>query len=224
MSAMKILGAVLARDLRLAVRQRGDSLTAVGFFAIAAVLFPFGVGPEAGVLARIAGGVLWVTALLAALLSLEAVFISDFEDGTLDQLIMCGQPLSLVVLAKVLAHWMTTGIPLIIVAPLLAPTLNLPVAGYAPLIAALALGTPVLSLLGAVGASLVLGARRGGVLLSLLVLPLYIPVLIFGTAAVEAGLTGLSIAPPLTVLAGLLIVALTLAPFAAAVALRQAAQ
>jgi heme exporter protein B len=221
---LKVMGSILARDLRLAVRQRGDSLTAVGFFAIAAVLFPFGVGPEAGVLARIAAGVLWVTALLAALLSLEAVFISDFEDGTLDQLIMCGQPLPVVVLAKVLAHWLTTGIPLIIVAPLLAPTLNLPAEGYGPLIAALALGTPVLSLLGAVGASLVLGARRGGVLLSLLVLPLYIPILIFGTAAVEAGLTGLSITPPLMVLTGFLILALTLAPFAAAVALKQAAQ
>jgi heme exporter protein B len=219
-----VMGAVLARDLKLALRQRGDSLTAVGFFAIAAVLFPFGVGPEAGVLARIAGGVLWVTALLAALLSLEAVFISDYEDGTLDQFLMCGQPVSAIVLAKVLAHWLTTGIPLIIVAPLLAPTLNLPAEGYGPLVAALALGTPVLSLLGAVGASLVLGARRGGVLLSLLVLPLYIPVLIFGTAAVEAGLTGLSVAPPLTVLAGFLILALTLAPFAAAVALKQAAQ
>jgi heme exporter protein B len=215
---------VLARDLRLALRQRGDSLTAVGFFAIAAVLFPFGVGPEAGVLARIAGGVLWVTALLAALLSLEAVFISDFEDGTLDQLIMCGEPLPLIVLAKTLAHWLTTGIPLTIIAPLLAPTLNLPAEGYGPLIAALALGTPTLSLLGAVGASLVLGARRGGVLLSLLVLPLYIPVLIFGTAAVEAGLTGLSVSAPLTVLAGFLILALTLSPFAAAVALKQAAQ
>jgi heme exporter protein B len=224
MSAFAVMGTVLARDLRLALRQRGDSLTAVGFFAIAAVLFPFGVGPEAGVLARIAGGVLWVTALLAALLSLEAVFMSDFEDGTLDQLIMCGQPMPVVVLAKVLAHWLTTGIPLIIVAPLLAPTLNLPAEGYKPLIAALVLGTPVLSLLGAVGASLVLGARRGGVLLSLLVLPLYIPVLIFGTAAVEAGLTGLSITPPLTVLAGFLVLALTLAPFAAAVALKQAAQ
>ena len=221
LSAMR---AVLARDLRLAMRQRGDSLTVVGFFAIAAVLFPFGVGPEAGVLARVAGGVLWVTALLAALLSLEGLFAADFEDGTLDQLLLSGEPLPLIVLGKVIAHWATTGIPLIIVAPLLAPTLNLPTEGYLPLVAALALGTPTLSLLGAVGASLVLGARRGGVLLSLLVLPLYIPVLIFGTAAVEAGLTGLDVTPPLFVLAGFLVLALTLVPFAAAVALRQAAQ
>jgi len=216
--------AVLARDLRLAMRQRGDSWTAVGFFAIAAVLFPFGVGPEAGVLARIAGGVVWVTALLAALLSLEGMFATDFEDGTLDQLILSGTPLPLIVLAKVAAHWAITGIPLVIVAPLLALTLHMPAEGYVPLIAALTLGTPTLSLLGAVGASLVLGARRGGVLLSLLVLPLYVPVLIFGTAAVEAGLTGIAVKPPLLVLAGFLILALTLTPFAASLALRQAAQ
>ena len=197
---LKTMNAMLARDLRLAMRQRGDSLIAVGFFAIAAVLFPFGVGPEAAILARIAGGVLWVTALLAALLSLEGMFAADFEDGTLDQLLLCGEPLPLVVLAKVVAHWATTGIPLIVVAPLLAPTLHLPPEGYAPLIAALLLGTPTLSLLGAVGASLVLGARRGGVLLSLLVLPLYVPVLIFGTAAVEAGVTGMAVKPPLMVL------------------------
>jgi heme exporter protein B len=221
---MSAIAAMFARDFKLALRQRGDSLTAVAFFAIAAVLFPFGVGPEAGVLARIAGGVLWVTALLAALLSLEAMFAADFDDGSLDQLILSGAPLPLLVLAKVAAHWATTGIPLIVIAPLLAPTLHLPAEGYLPLIAALALGTPTLSLLGAVGASLVLGARRGGVLLSLLVLPLYIPVLIFGTAAVEAGLTGMAVKPPLLVLAGFLILALTLAPFAASVALKQAAQ
>jgi len=215
---------LIARDLRLAIRQRGDSLIAIGFFAIAAVLFPFGVGPESGVLSRIAGGVLWVTALLAALLSLEAMFAADFDDGTLDQLLLCGQPVSLVVLAKAIAHWTTTGIPLIIMAPVLAPTLHLPAEGYVPLIAALALGTPTVSLLGAVGASLVLGARRGGVLLSLLMLPLYIPVLIFGTAAVEAGLTGMAVKPPLLVLAGFLVLALTLSPLAAAAALRHAAQ
>jgi heme exporter protein B len=215
---------LIARDLRLAVRQRGDSLIAVGFFAVAAVLFPFGVGPEANVLARIAGGVLWVTALLAALLSLEAMFAADFDDGTLDQLLLCGQPVPLLVLAKAVAHWATTGIPLIIIAPVLAPTLHLPAAGYGPLIAALALGTPTVSLLGAVGASLVLGARRGGVLLSLLMLPLYIPVLIFGTAAVEAGITGMAVKPPLMILAGFLVLALTLSPVAAAAALRHAAQ
>lgn len=221
---MSGFGVILARDLKLALRQSGDSLTAIGFFAIATVLFPFGVGPESEILARISGGVLWVTALLASLLSLERVFATDFEDGTLDQLLLSGTPVSLIVLAKVIAHWATTGIPLLIAAPILAPTLHLPVSGYGPLLLALALGTPTLSLIGAVGAALVLGARRGGVLLSLLVLPLYVPVLIFGTAAVEAGVTDMAVRPPLLVLAGMFVLALTLAPYATAVALRQAAQ
>ena len=221
---MSGFGVILARDLKLALRQSGDSLTAIGFFAIATVLFPFGVGPESEILARISGGVLWVTALLASLLSLERVFATDFEDGTLDQLLLSGTPVSLIVLAKVVAHWATTGIPLIIAAPILAPTLHLPASGYGPLLAALALGTPTLSLIGAVGAALVLGARRGGVLLSLLVLPLYVPVLIFGTAAVEAGVTDMAVRPPLLVLAGMFVLALTMAPFATAAALRQAAQ
>jgi heme exporter protein B len=216
--------ALVGRDLRLALRARGDTLATVAFFAMACVLFPFGVGPETATLTRIAAGVLWVTALLAALLSLDRLFTPDFEDGSLDQLLLCGLPGPVVVLAKVIAHWLTTGIPLIIVAPLLAPTLHLPAEAYAPLIAALALGTPTLSLIGALGAALVLGARRGGVLLSLLVLPLYVPVLIFGTAAVEAAVTGLSFRPPLLVSAGLFILALTLAPWGTAVALRQAAQ
>jgi heme exporter protein B len=217
-------GAVFGRDLKLALRQSSDSLTAIGFFAIAAVLFPFGVGPEPAILARIAGGVLWVTALLAALLSLERIFATDFEDGTLDQLVISGIPLPVTVLAKVTAHWATTGIPLIVVAPVLAPTLHLPVEGYGPLIVALLLGTPTLSLIGGIGAALVLGARRSGVLMSLLVLPLYVPVLIFGTAAVEAGVTGLAVRGPLLVLGGLFILALTLAPWGTAVALRQAVQ
>ncbi len=217
-------GVVFARELKLAVRQSSDSLTAIGFFAIAAVLFPFGVGPEPAVLARIAGGVLWVTALLAALLSLERIYAADFEDGTLDQLVVSGMPLAVTALAKAAAHWATTGIPLIVAAPILAPTLHLPPAGYGPLLAGLALGTPTLSLIGSVGAALVLGARRSGVLVSLLVLPLYVPVLIFGTATVEAELTGLAVRPPLLVLAGLLILALTLTPWATAVALRQAVQ
>ena len=216
--------ALVGRDLRLALRARGDTLATVAFFAIATVLFPFGVGPETAVLARISAGILWVTALLAALLSLDRLFTPDFEDGSLDQLLLSGLPMSAVVMAKVVAHWATTGIPLIIIAPLLAPTLHLPVEAYGPLVLALALGTPTLSLIGALGAALVLGARRGGVLLSLLVLPLYVPVLIFGTAAVEAAVTGLSIRPHLLVSAGLLILALTLAPWGTAVALRQAAQ
>ncbi len=212
------------RDLRLAIRQSGDSLTVVAFFAIATVLFPFGVGPEAAVLARIAAGVVWVTALLAALLSLERIFAMDFEDGTLDQLVLAGQPLAVVVLAKVAAHWLTTGVPLILLSPVLAVTLQLPGDGYGTLVLALALGTPTVSLIGAVGAALVLGTRRGGVLLSLLVLPLYIPVLIFGTAAVESAIIGRPTGSMLMVLAGFAVLALTLAPWAAAAALRQAAE
>ena len=221
---MSVFTAVLARDLRLALRQSADSLTVVAFFAIATVLFPFGVGPEANILARISGGVVWVTALLAALLSLDRIFTVDYEDGTLDQLVLTGAPLPMVVLAKVVAHWLTTGVPLIIISPVLAVTLHLPAAGYGPLMLALLLGTPTVSLVGAVGAALVLGTRRGGVLLSLLILPLYIPVLIFGTAAVEATLTGVSAAPMLTVLAGFMVLALTLSPWATAAALRQAVE
>lgn len=221
---MSVFSTVLARDLRLALRQSADSLTVVAFFAIATVLFPFGVGPEANILARIAGGVLWVTALLAALLSLDRVFTVDFEDGTLDQLILSGESLSLVVLAKVIAHWLTTGVPLIIMSPVLAVTLHLPAEGYVPLMLALLLGTPTVSLVGATGAALVLGTRRGGVLLSLLVLPLYIPVLIFGTAAVEAAVTGRSAGPMLMVLGGLMVLAASLSPWATAAALRQAVE
>jgi heme exporter protein B len=221
---MSAFSALLSRDLRLALRQSADSLTVIAFFAIATVLFPFGVGPEAEVLSRIAAGVVWVAALLAALLSLDRVFVVDFEDGTLDQLILNGQSTVLVVLAKVLAHWLTTGVPLIIMSPVLAVTLQLPSDGYGVLVLALLLGTPTVSLIGALGAALVLGARRGGVLLSLLVLPLYIPVLIFGTAAIEATITGMPSRPMLSILAGLALIAAALCPFATAAALRQAAE
>ena len=221
---MSVFSTLLARDLRLAIRQSADSLTVVAFFAIATVLFPFGVGPEANILARIAAGVLWVTALLAALLSLDRIFMVDYEDGTLDQLILTGAPLPVVVLAKVTAHWLTTGVPLLLMAPILALSLHLPAAGYIPLLLALLLGTPTVSLVGAVGAALVLGTRRGGVLLSLLVLPLYIPILIFGTAAVEFALTQRDYGASLLVLAGFMVIALTLSPWATSAALRQAVE
>lgn len=221
---MSVFTALLARDLKLALRQSADSFTVIAFFAIATVLFPFGVGPEAEVLSRIAAGVVWVAALLAALLSLDRVFTVDFEDGTLDQLLLNGQSMTLVVLAKVIAHWLTTGVPLIIMSPILAITLQLPGEGYGVLMLALILGTPTVSLVGALGAALVLGARRGGVLLSLLVLPLYIPVLIFGTAAVEAALTGMPSSPMLSILGGFALIAIVLCPFGTAAALRQAAE
>lgn len=219
---MSGFAALLTRDLRLAFRQGGDVANVVAFFALAVILFPFGVGPDPDLLARIAAGILWVTALLAALLSLERLFEADFQDGSLEALALMPVPLEIQVLAKCVAHWLTTGLPLTIIAPLLALVLHFDAAGYPALIAALLLGTPVLSLIGAIGAALTLGARRAGVLLSLLVLPLYIPVLIFGVAASEAAALGLESRPHLLLLAALLAGSLALAPWAAAAALRQA--
>ncbi len=219
---MSGFAALLTRDLRLAFRQGGDVANVVAFFALAVMLFPFGVGPDPDLLARIAAGVLWVTALLAALLSLERLFEADYHDGSLETLALMPVPLEIQVLAKCAAHWLTTGLPLTVIAPLLALVLHIDAAGYPALIAALLLGTPVLSLIGAVGAALTLGARRAGVLLSLLVLPLYIPVLIFGVAASEAAALGLESRPHLLLLAALLAGSLALAPWAAASALRQA--
>jgi heme exporter protein B len=213
---------LVGRDLRLALRQGSDAALVLGFFLLAVVLFPFGVGPEPALLARIAAGILWVTALLAALLSLDRLFQADFEDGSLEALALAPLPLEFLVLAKCLAHWLSTGLPLVLMAPLLALLLQLDGAGYAPLIFTMALGTPTLSLIGAIGAALALGARRAGVLLSLLVLPLYIPVLIFGVAAVDQAVAGLAIRPHLLIMAALLIAALPLAPWAAAAALRPA--
>ncbi|MGO8919223.1 MAG: heme exporter protein CcmB [Stellaceae bacterium] len=219
MSAFRLL---VQRDLRLALRQGGDAAMVVGFFVLTTILFPFGVGPEPELLARIAAGILWVTALLAALLSLERLFQADWEDGSLEALALMPLPLEAQVLAKCLAHWLVTGLPLIVAAPLLALLLHLDAAGYPALLASLLLGTPTLSLIGAVGAALSLGARRGGVLLSLLVLPLYIPVLIFGVGAIEASIGGFGARPHLLLLGALLAGALPLTPLAAAAALRQA--
>jgi heme exporter protein B len=221
---MNVFTAVLKRDLALAIRQSADSFTVLAFFAIATVLFPLGVGPETNTLAKIASGVLWVSALLAALLSLDRLFAVDYEDGTLDQLVLCGEPLVFVVLAKTAAHWLTTGLPLILLSPVLAVTLHLPAQGYGALLLALLLGTPTVSLIGAVGAALVLGSRRGGVLLSFLVLPLYVPILIFGTLSVEAAIIGVSSTATLALLGALALFAVTLAPWAAAAALRQATE
>ena len=219
MSAFRRL---VQRDLRLALRQGGDAAMVVAFFVLTVVLFPFGVGPEPQLLGRIAPGILWVTALLAALLSLERLFQADYEDGSLEALSLMPLPLEAQVLAKCLAHWLVTGLPLALTAPVLGLLLQLDAAGYPVLVLGLLLGTPTLSLIGAVGAALSLGARRGGVLLSLLVLPLYIPVLIFGVLAVEQTIAGLAARPHLLLLGALLAGALPLAPLAAAAALRQA--
>ncbi|MCW2245186.1 heme exporter protein B [Azospirillum fermentarium] len=213
---------LVMRDLRLALRQGSDATIAVMFFVLCVVLFPFGVGPEPNILARIAAGVIWVAALLASLLSLERLFQNDYEDGSLELLSLSPLPLEAVVLAKVLAHWLVTGVPLIVAAPILALLLNMEPGGFGVLVLTLAVGTPILSLIGAIGAGLTLGARRGGVLLSLLILPLYIPVLIFGAGAIDAAVTGLTPRPHLLLLGGILAAALPLAPFAGAAALRQA--
>lgn len=213
---------IVHRDLRLAFRQGADSLMVVAFFVLAVVLFPFGVGPEMAILERISAGVLWVMALLASLLSLDRLFQADYEDGSLDLLSLTPTPLGLVVLAKVSAHWITTGLPLIVTAPVLAVLLNMNGDGFAMLVLAMALGTPTLSLVGAVGAALVLGARRGGVLLSLLVLPLYIPVLVFGVSAVDSAVMGFETRAQVLILSALLLGALPLCPWAASAGLRQA--
>ncbi len=213
---------LVGRDLRLALRQRADAGMVVLFFVLTAALFPFGVGPEANLLARIAPGVIWVTALLAVLLSLERMFLADYEDGALELLALSPLPLELAVLAKALAHWLTTGLPLVLAAPLLALLYNMDLAGLPVLILAMALGTPSLSLIGAIGAALALGARRGGVLIPLLVLPLNVPVLIFGVGAIDAALAGFGAQANLLFLGALFLVALVTAPLAAAAALRQA--
>ena len=213
---------VVRRDLRLALRQGSDSLMVVTFFVLTVVLFPFGIGPEAGILERVAAGVLWVTALLASMLSLDRLFQTDYEDGSLELLVLTPASLMVVVLAKVLAHWLTTGLPLLAAAPVLAVLLHMNSDGFAVLMLTMLIGTPVLSLIGAIGAALVLGARRGGVLVSLLILPLYVPVLIFGVGAIDAAVQGLSAEPHLLILGAMLAACLPLAPWATAAALRQA--
>jgi heme exporter protein B len=215
---------ILRRDLRLALRQGMDSMTVVMFFVLAVVLFPLGVGPETNILARIAPGVIWVAALLASMLSLERLFQTDFEDGSLELLVLSPLALEGIVLSKIVAHWLTTGAPLIVAAPLMGVLLHLEADGFGILILALALGTPSLSLIGAVGAALILGARRGGILLSLLVLPLYVPALIFGVGAIDGALGGFSADGPLLILTAIFVAALPLCTIAAAAAIRQAVE
>lgn len=212
--------ALLRRDLLLAYRRRADVATTLFFFVIVVSLFPLGVGPEMEMLRRIAPGVVWVAALLASMLSLTRLFAADHADGSLEQLALSPQPLWLLVLAKVTAHWMVSGLPLALMAPVLGLQFDLPGGALGVLVVSLLLGTPVLSLIGAIGAALTLGLRGGGVLLSLLVLPLYIPVLIFGAGAVEATMSGLSPEGHLSLLGAFLILACLATPFVAALALR----
>lgn len=219
---MSRLSEIIRRDLRLALRQGSDSVMVVTFFVLTVVLFPFGLGPETNLLERTSAGVLWVTALLASMLSLDRLFLADYEDGSLELLALTPTALELLVIGKVVAHWLTTGLPLMVAAPVLAVLLHMHADGFGTLLLTMLLGTPTLSLIGAMGAALVLGARRGGVLLSLLVLPLYVPVLIFGVGAIDAAVQGLPADGLLLMLGGFLLGALPLAPWAAAAALRQA--
>ena len=212
--------ALLIRDLRLAMRAGGGFGLGLSFFLLVAVLVPLGVGPEGATLAKIAPGILWVGALLACLLSLDRIFALDFEDGSLDLLATAPIPLEGVVAIKALAHWLVTGLPLTLVAPVLGLLLNLPGAGYGWLVASLALGTPALSVIGAFGAALTVGLKRGGLLLSLLVLPLYVPTLIFGAEVVKRGALGLPVSTPLLLLAGITAGVAALLPFASAAAIR----
>lgn len=212
--------ATLKRDLVLLMRRRSEVLNPLVFFAIVITLFPIGISPDPALLAAIAPGLLWVAALLAALLSLDSLFRADYDDGSLEQLLLTPQPLPVLVLAKVAVHWLLTGLPLALMAPLLGIMLALPAGSYGVLAVSLALGSASLSLIGAIGAALTVGLSRGGVLLSLLVLPLYIPVLIFGAGAVQAAIFGDGVLAHLSILGALLALALIFAPLAIAASLR----
>jgi len=211
---------IVYRDLLLALRRRGDVATALLFFVIVASLFPLAIGAEPNLLREIAPGVIWVAALLSSLLSLRRLFESDHADGTLEQMLLGAAPLGVVVLAKAAAHWLASGLPLVAIAPVIALQYDLPAALYPVLALSLALGTPVLSLIGAIGAALTLGLRGGGVLLALLVLPLYVPVLILGAGAVEMSAAGSEGEAQLLLLAAALVFAAAFAPWAIAAALR----
>ena len=212
--------ALLIRDIRLAFRAGGGFGMGLSFFLLIAVLVPLGVGPDPAILGKIAPGILWVGALLSCLLSLDRLFALDYEDGSLDLLATAPLPMEGAVLVKALAHWIVTGVPLVTVAPLLGVLLNLGAQGYFWLVISLAIGTPALSMIGAFGAALTVGVRRGGLLLGLLVLPMYLPTLIFGAEVVKRGAAGLSVGTPLALLAGITAGAVALLPFAAAAALR----
>ncbi|NLO79688.1 MAG: heme exporter protein CcmB [Xanthomonadaceae bacterium] len=219
-SLLRAILALLRRDLLLAFRARSELLNPLIFFALVVSLFPLATSPEPGVLRLLAPGIIWVAALLATLLSLDQLFRSDHDDGSLEQLVLSPHPLPLLVLAKIFAHWLVTGLPLVLVAPLLGAMLNLPAPALLTLASGLLLGTPILSAIGAIGAALTVRLRRGGMLLSLLILPLYVPVLVFAAAAVEASAAGLPARGQLYLIASLMLFSLSFAPMAIAAALR----
>jgi heme exporter protein B len=220
MSLLDLLVLVIRRDLVLAMRRRADVLTTLIFFVMVVSLFPLGVGPEMDMLRKMAAGVLWVAALLSSMLSLGRLFSADYLDGTLEQMMLVPQSLSVLVLGKMIAHWMASGLPLVLMAPVLGLQFDMSMSALGVLIFGLLLGTPILSMIGAIGAALTLGLRGGGVLLSLLVLPLCIPVLIFGAGAVDAISAGMSVASHLSLLGALLVLALVFTPWVTAQALR----
>jgi len=217
---MSAILAIVRRDLLLAMRRKSEVMTALFFFVIVTSLFPLGIGPEAALLKKIAPGVIWVAALLATMLGLARLFAPDHADGTLEQMVLSPTPLGLLITGKIAAHWITTGLPLVLLAPVLGIQFDLDGGTLLIMVVALLLGTPLLSLIGAIGAALTLGLRGGGVLLSLLVLPLYVPALIFGAGAVEAHISGMGAGGHLSLLAALLALAVFFAPWATTAALR----
>ena len=220
LGVLSVMTAVLRRDVSVALRQKGEVLTPLVFFIVVASLFPLGIGPESALLLRMAPGVLWVSALLAAMLSLQRLFATDYADGSLEQMALSGTPLGLLVSAKALSHFLLSGVPLVLMAPVLGLQFGLEGRALGILMLSLLLGTPTLSLIGSIGAALTLGVRGAGVLLSLLILPLYIPVLIFGAGAVEADAAGLGFGGHLSLLAALLVLSIFFAPLATTTALR----
>ena len=217
---MNAILAIMRRDLLIVMRRKSEVLTALFFFVIVSSLFPLGIGPEPALLRKIAPGVLWVGALLATMLGLQRMFAADYADGTLEQMVISPTPLVLLIVGKIVAHWLVSGLPLVLVAPLLGLQFDLDAEALGILMVTLFLGTPLLSLVGAIGAALTLGVRGGGVLLSLLVLPLYIPTLIFGAGAVEAHISGLGAGGHLSLLAAIFLLAGLFAPWSTAAALR----
>ena len=211
---------LLKRDLTLVMRNRGEFANPLLFFILVITLFPLAIGAVPELLARIAPGIIWVAALLAAMLSLDSIFRSDFEDGSLEQLLLSAHPMPVLVLAKVCAHWLVTGLPLLIMAPILAGMLGMPEEAQGVLLLTILMGTPVLSLIGSIGVALTIGLRKGGIILSLLVLPLYVPVLIFAASAIEAAASGFEVTMQIYMLMSFLFLALSLSPWATAAALR----
>ena len=213
---------VVKYELKLFFRQGSENAIVVAFFILAVILFPLGVGPDPNKLSNISPGIIWVSALLASMLSLERLFQNDFEDGSLEIMVLQPTDLEFIVLAKVFVHWLTTGVPILIVTPVLAILVNLPENGFWTLLISLIIGTPSLSLIGGIGAALIVGSKRGGILLSLLILPLYIPILIFGVNSVNAAIGVFSIQPHLLMLVAIFLVAVILCPWVSAAAIRQA--